>query len=114
MRFSAHSGLSAGDGYYITGTNSGAVAFVDYYNTGAADPDAHVRYHQNDKTGYTDFQLGETITGSSGGTGTIAAIGGLLNPTVQPFTGNVLFIENRAYINRSAEQIEDIKVIIEF
>jgi hypothetical protein len=114
LRFSAHSGLSAGDGYYITGTNSGAVAFVDYYNTGAADPDAHVRYHQNDKTGYTDFQLGETITGSSGGTGTIAAIGGLLNPTVQPFTGNVLFIENRAYINRSAEQIEDIKVIIEF
>jgi hypothetical protein len=37
-----------------------------------------------------------------------------LDPEVQPFTGEVLFLENRAPINRSASQIEDIKVIIEF
>jgi hypothetical protein len=108
LQFSAHTGLNIGD--YITGGTSGAVAFIDAYN---ADTGI-VRYHQNDKTGYGTFQLSEAITGHTGGTATVAASGGLLNKEVKPFTGDILFLENRAPINRSASQIEDIKVIIEF
>ena len=108
LEFSAHAGLNVGD--YITGGTSSAVAFIDSYD---AD-NGIVRYHQNDKTGYRNFQLSEAIVGHTGGTATVAAIDGLLDPEVQPFTGNVLFLENRAAINRSASQIEDIKVIIEF
>jgi hypothetical protein len=108
LQFSAHTGLNIGD--YITGGTSGAVAFIDAYN---ADTGI-VRYHQNDKTGYGTFQLSEVITGHTGGTATVAASGGLLNKEVKPFTGDILFLENRAPINRSASQIEDIKVIIEF
>jgi hypothetical protein len=108
LQFSSHTGLNIGD--YITGTNSGAVAFIDSYD----EAEGIVRYHQNDKTGYDSFELSEGITGHTGGTATIASSGGLLDQEVQPFTGNVLFLENRAPINRSASQIEDIKVIIEF
>jgi hypothetical protein len=99
-------------GDYITGGTSGAVAFIDSYDA----EEGIVLYHQNDKTGYRSFQLSESIAGSpgTGGTGTIASSAGLLDPEVQPFTGEVLFLENRAPINRSASQIEDIKVIIEF
>jgi hypothetical protein len=108
LQFSSHTGLNVGD--YITGGTSGAVAFIDSYDAA----EGIVRYHQNDKTGYESFELSEGITGHTGGTATVASSAGLLSQEVQPFTGNILFLENRAPINRSASQIEDIKVIIEF
>ena len=110
LKFTTHSGFNIGD--YITGGTSGAVAFIDSYDAA----EGIILYHQNDKTGYKSFELNESVSGSpgTGGTGTIASFAGLLNPEVQPFTGNMLFLENRAPINRSASQIEDIKVIIEF
>ena len=95
-------------GNYFTGGTSGAVAYLDSWDsaTGA------VRYHQNDKTGYGTFVVGETITGqSSTGTGDIAS---LQDPQVERFSGKIIFVENRAPINRSASQIEDIKLITEF
>ena len=95
-------------GNYFTGGTSGAVAYLDSWDsaTGA------VRYHQNDKTGYGTFVVGETITGqSSTGTGVIAS---LQDPQVERFSGKIIFVENRAPINRSASQIEDIKLITEF
>ena len=113
LKLSAHTAIAAGDYITAAGVN-GAVAFVDSYTVNEETNEGTIRYHQNDKTGYRDFQLGQTFTAATGGGGTISAIGGLLDPEVQPFTGNVLFLENRAAINRSASQIEDIKVIIEF
>jgi hypothetical protein len=97
-------------GDYITGTSSTAVAFIDSYDgdTGA------IRYHQNDKTGYTAFSNSENVTGHTAGSGVIDAAGASVDPEIQPFSGNILFLENRAPINRSAAQIEDIKLIIEF
>ena len=71
-----------------------------------------IRYHQNDKTGYGTFVTATAITGAGGvGTGIVAT---LLNPEVTRFSGKILFVENRAAINRSASQIEDIKIITEF
>ena len=95
-------------GSYFTGGTSGAVAYLDSWDSASGA----VRYHQNDKTGYGTFVTAETITGqSSTGTGVISP---LQNPEVDRFSGKIIFVENRAAINRSASQIEDIKVITEF
>ena len=95
-------------GSYFTGNQSGAVAYLDSWDSASGA----VRYHQNDKTGYGTFVTAETITGQSGtGTGVIST---LENPEVDRFSGKIIFVENRAAINRSASQIEDIKVITEF
>ena len=55
-------------------------------------------------------------TGSiSGGTsGTTGTISGISTPGLQPYTGDVLYIENRSPISRATDQIEDVKLIIEF
>jgi hypothetical protein len=104
------------EGEYITGSTSGAIAYVDsFYSTSGT---WYIKYHQNDKTGYIDFMGGETISGSTAGSnaGTIASAtaGGFIDPEVQAFSGRVIFIDNRAPINRTTSQIEDIKVIVEF
>ena len=106
MTLTGSSGLVIGS--YFTGGTSGAIAYLDSWDSATGI----VRYHQNDKTGYGTFQTAETITGqSSTGTGVIAS---LQNPEVDRFSGKIIFVENRAPINRSASQIEDIKIITEF
>lgn len=110
LTLSSHSGFIEGD--YITGDNSGAIGYIDSYDAATGI----IKYHQNDKTGYTDFEAEESITGDTAGSGDIAtaSAGGLGDPEVEPFSGHVLFVENRAPISRSASQIEDVKIIIEF
>ena len=49
--------------------------------------------------------------GTSGATGTITAIA---NSGLEPYSGDVLYIENRSPISRAADQIEDVKLVIEF
>ena len=111
-----HTAFLAGD--YITGGTSAAVAFVDEY-TLQNDGTGLIKYHQNDKTGYAAFNdtanptNGEAIAGDVQGTGSIAATS-IDDPEVEPFTGEVMFIESRAPINRSASQIEDVRIIVEF
>ena len=53
-----------------------------------------------------------TVTGgTSGATGTIAAI---TTPGLQPYTGDLLYVENRVPIARADDQIEDVKLVIQF
>lgn len=49
--------------------------------------------------------------GSSGASGTIAAIA---NASLQPYSGEILYVENRVPIARADDQIEDVKLIIQF
>jgi hypothetical protein len=80
---------------------------VDYNSTTRV-----VRYYQDISTGYTVFGNAENVVGgTSGATGTISTKG---NPEVQPDSGDILYIENRRAINRASDQIEDIKLIVEF
>ncbi len=98
-------GFQVGD--YITGGTSTAKGYVDAFDSTSGV----LKYHQNDKTGYTAFSVSETITGATAGTGSVGSLG---NPEVERFTGEVMFVESRAAINRSASQLEDIKMILEF
>jgi len=69
-------------------------------------------YHQTEETGFTPFTNGEAITeddGSGAGTADSAAV----TLDINRLTGDILYIENRAAIDRSAEQTEDIKVIVQ-
>ena len=52
----------------------------------------------NNKTYY----LGQTFTG------------GISNPEVKKYSGNIIYVDNRPSITRSSNQKEDIKVILQF
>jgi len=97
----------------VTGGTSGAKAFVN-----KTDAD-EIWYHQTESTGFIQFQEAEAVTDAAGGAGTTQAAGtdgdtdAYAEPLVDKFTGDLLYIENRAAVVRAADQTEDIKVIIE-
>jgi len=95
----------------ITGSNSGAQAVID-------DIDSDKLYaHQSETTGFAAFNEGEPITGG-GSTGTLVSAGvdadsdAFYDDDVNRFSGELLYLENRAAVARTADQTEDIKVII--
>ena len=95
----------------LVGGTSGAQAYVVEID----ETNGYIYYHQNAKTGYTDFQNSETVTGqTSGDAVALEASNAVGNPEVDRASGEVLFLENRDPINRTTTQIEDIKVILEF
>ena len=58
------------------------------------------------------FANGATVTGgTSGATATISAIS---TPSLEAYTGDLLYVENRVPISRASDQIEDVKLIIQF
>ena len=103
----------------IVGGTSGARAIVD--KDSGSGSGTVLFYHQNDSTGFANFVAGETLSESDGtGGGQIEASSGYDSATaafikaeVNPFTGDLLYIDNRAAITRSAEQTEDIKIVIQ-
>jgi hypothetical protein len=92
----------------IVGGTTGARAYVDSFDAATST----LYYHQADATGFTPFQNGEAITetngSGSGVIGTTANIG-----DINKFTGEIFYIDNRAAIERSDAQTEDLKVIIQ-
>ena len=96
----------------ITGGSSGATAKVVEWDSSSAylyvtDSDVV----EGVKSAWTN---GETLTGgTSGVTGTYTAAS-VNNPGLQPQSGKILYVENRSPIARSSDQIEDIKLVIEF
>lgn len=92
----------------IVGTSSGARALVD--NT--SEDGLTLYYHQNDSTGYVPFSVGETVN-ELGGSGTGVIVDPRVKPEVDPFSGDILYIDNRASIERVDNQTEDLKIILE-
>jgi len=88
-------------------TSAGGVsAFIDSIDTA----NNTIYYHQDEYTGYGDFSVGEAIT-----SGVVTAnIDTLDDADFNTFSGQILYIENRSKIDRSVDQIEDIKLVIEF
>ena len=97
----------------ITGRSANAPkAFVTEVDTSGG----FVFFHQNEKTGFENFDPGEVV--DFGTSGTVATLktgnAGIIDSEIDINTGEMLFLENRLPINRSATQIEDIKIILEF
>jgi hypothetical protein len=57
------------------------------------------------------FANSVSVSGAGGATGTISAIS---TPGLQPYSGDIIYVENRVPISRASDQIEDIKLIIQF
>lgn len=98
----------------ILGGSSQARAYID-----KVDSDT-VWFHQTEKTGFIPFQEGESVTETNGsGVGVLNSTGAdgdndaFEAPEVNPFSGDVFYIDNRAAITRSDDQAEDIKIIIQ-
>lgn len=90
----------------IVGGISGTKAYID-----EVDSDT-IYYHQSAATGYGSFSIGETITESDGpGEGVVGTITD--SSEFDPFSGDVLYIDNRSAIERMSNQIEDIKIILQ-
>ena len=98
-----------GEDKTILGATSGAKAFID------KDSGNSVFYHQNDDTGFKSFQAGETVSETDGtGEGVLDSAGAFETTfEVNPHTGELLYIDNRSAVTRSADQTEDIKIVIQ-
>lgn len=95
----------------ITGDTSGAQAHID-----DVDSD-RIFFHQSELTGFKPFAEGEVIQGG-GASGTLVGSGvdadadAFTIDDIEKLSGDILYIENRAPVFRSANQTEDIKVVI--
>jgi len=95
----------------ILGGTSGAKAYVDFFDANGSDPD-FIYYHQDETTGFVPFTNGEAISTTNGdGAGTCDSAATIVD--INRLAGDILYIENRASIDRSSSQTEDIKVIIQ-
>lgn len=95
----------------IVGSTSGAKAYIDF-----ADSAAGVYIHQTETTGFGTFQAGEALTAQnlSGVTVTGAAVlNSIVNPTINKYSGDLLYLDNRAAIVRSSGETQDIKIVIQ-
>ena len=87
-----------------SGVNAKAV--VDYY-----DGNGILYVHQTRETGFDEFQSGSSVNIEMGGTATLQSS---LSPAeVDPYTGDVIYIDNRVAVSRDDDQTEDIKIVID-
>jgi len=91
-------------GKLFTSTTSGVSGWVDNVSSDI------VYFHQNDSSGFGIIADGDEVTSTFGGSGTADSAN--LYSTVNPYSGEILYIENRAAILRDDDQEEDIKVIV--
>jgi len=68
-----------------------------------------IYFHQNDSSGFGTFNSGQTLT--SGAASTTISIADT-DSSMDRYSGQLLYMENRASVLRDAAQQEDIKVII--
>ena len=54
------------------------------------------------------------ITGDSSGATAQIVTDGISNPDMKPYSGDILYIENRTNVTRATNQIEDFKIVLEF
>ena len=74
--------------------------------------DATNSYLYTTKPLNSNFANGALITG--GTSGTSRTITGISTASLDPYSGDLLYVENRVPIARSTDQIEDVKLIIQF
>jgi hypothetical protein len=93
----------------IEGGTSGVKALIDRVDS------SNIWYHQTEATSFGNFDSGESISEIDGsGAGTLnASFAPYVDPEVDTFSGEVLYIDNRASVTRSPEQTEDIKIVIQ-
>lgn len=71
-----------------------------------------LKYYFDTTTGFVPFEIGQTVEGRD--SGLVAGIEALYDPEYEPYSGQVLYIEQRRPIVRAPEQQEEIRIVLEF
>jgi len=66
----------------------------------------------NSEGGYVDFVAADTVYKSGSSIGSVSSVDATF-PEVEKYSGQIMYVENRGAVSRAADQIEDIKLIIE-
>ena len=88
--------IGAGGSYVINGQLSGSALGINTSFGSSSNPGTATT------VGSASVQLGQSF------------VQGLAQPEIQKYSGEILYIDNRAAIQRSASQKEDIKIVLEF
>ena len=101
----------------VTGALSGATGRVVDWTPGTSKLRlTQVTKGANSSNGWDvspgSFQANEALTISGGAT--TANSSAIEGPDLKPYTGDILYVENRSPISRASDQIEDVKLIINF
>ena len=97
-------------GETLVGASSTAQAIIDKYDSDAGTD--YLWIHQTDSTGFGIFTTGETVTAGTA-SGVTDGSTAVVSPKIDPFSGDLLYIDNRAKIERDAASSEDLKIVIE-
>ena len=104
------SGSFSFDESVVGGTSAAVANAVNFSNTNSSGTTGVLRINSISPRAY--FSVGETVTGgTSGATANVMSISG---PELRQFSGDILFIENKAPIARTASQAEDLKLVVKF
>ena len=68
----------------------------------------------NAVTGASSLSSGNVDTANNAVLGGVTFASGLATPEIENNSGDIIYVENRRLITRAADQIEDIKLVIEF
>ena len=66
----------------------------------------------NSAGGYVNFATNDNVYLPSGSQGTVSSVDAAF-PEIVKYSGNIMYVENRGAVTRAADQIEDIKLIIQ-
>ena len=91
--------------------NDRAKGFIDQFTAGETEGTGTLYYHQNSKSGWDPFTAGIGISSNESNSATISAVN---PPDYTPFTGEIVFMENRAPIRRTESTREEIRLIVQF
>jgi hypothetical protein len=103
--------------YSLTGVSSGPFT-LDETLTSGSNTATVVEWDNTNSHVYSTLPLnlafanGASVSGgTSGASGTISVID---TPGLRPYSGDIIYVENRVPISRASDQIEDVKLIIQF
>ena len=66
----------------------------------------------NNAGGYVNFSATDTVFKGASSIGTVSSVDSTF-PEIVKYSGNIMYVENRGAVTRAADQIEDIKLIIQ-
>jgi hypothetical protein len=101
-------------GNTLTGATTGANATIVSYTGNVINIIRTRTTSANLLANYRPFQAGEQVTIAGNPIGTLLASGFYGNATIQPKSGEVIYIDNRNVIARASDQVEDIHIVLEF
>jgi len=103
--------------YNLSSVSSGPFT-LDETITSGSNTATVVEWDNTNQILYTTLPLNQAFANSASVTGGSSTATGAISvidtPGLQPYSGDLIYVENRVPISRASDQIEDVKLIIQF